>query len=409
VSLYSCVSVTILLILELICAFPVHADTLVLADSLLYGKLIRFGTDYVLFAPGCGAAQPQSFETAKVQRVEVNSSCLPSPPHPYSAGGEICKQPRALYEVALKSPDVTVAATQVQVAEGRIHFVGSDGTQVFHGPLARVASLTRRLYCADEIPTPVPLDGFCIEARQWAVNFGLEPVFGNKIFTRGFSIYLEHEDGSAMADDEPMAETIRLAFQTAVTLWTNAVYERRDVLPKDRQKALDPMISHSASGYTLLVAPQVVRSGCPDVATFVVRYISTSDTPMRVIGQSKPKAARAEVEGRTLLINGFDYRCWKADFHHVVFLPSDPRTGIQCYNLATVLEHELGHAFGLAGHRDDPANPSIMDSIISDEVAVPTNADADDLIAILLQPVNGLPPGRLDADGPGVEIAPKKR
>jgi hypothetical protein len=108
------------------------------------------------------------------------------------------------------------------------------------------------------------------------------------------------------------------------------------------------------------------------------------------------------------LINGYTYRCWKADFRHAVFLDPDPVTSTSCYNLVPILAHELGHAFGLAGHRDDLAKPLIMDSIIRDQVAVPTVSDADDLIAILSQPIQGAPPGRIDADGPGVEIAPTR-
>jgi len=50
-----------------------------------------------------------------------------------------------------------------------------------------------------------------------------------------------------------------------------------------------------------------------------------------------------------------------------------------------------------------------MDSIIRDQVAVPTVSDADDLIAILSQPIQGAPPGRIDADGPGGKSRPPDR
>ena len=100
------------------------------------------------------------------------------------------------------------------------------------------------------------------------------------------------------------------------------------------------------------------------------------------------------------------YKCWKADYKRAVYLDPD-QSGAECVNLVPILIRELGHAFGLAGHHDDPNRPSVMDSVIRDTQAVPTDAHADELMVILLQPIQGTAPGRMDADGLGVEIAPK--
>ena len=105
-------------------------------------------------------------------------------------------------------------------------------------------------------------------------------------------------------------------------------------------------------------------------------------------------------------MNGFDYKCWKADYKRAVYLDLQP-LGTGCINLVPIMIHEVGHAFGLTGHHDDPDHPSVMDSVIRDNQAYPTDADAEELVSVLLQPIQGSEPGRLDADGLGVRIGPR--
>lgn len=103
---------------------------------------------------------------------------------------------------------------------------------------------------------------------------------------------------------------VRNGFGNAVSQWMGALQDLRDDLPAGVRAAMTGMTSRSTSGYVLMTPPQVVRVGCRDTASFVVRYISQSAKPLTVAGHVK--AARAQVEGRTLWINGTPYPCWRA-------------------------------------------------------------------------------------------------
>ncbi len=68
--------------------------------------------------------------------------------------------------------------------------------------------------------------------------------------------------------------------------------------------------------------------------------IQVPDEVVEALGSGRRPAVK-------VTINGYTYRCWKADFRHAVFLDPDPVTSTSCYNLVPILAHELGHAFGL--------------------------------------------------------------
>jgi hypothetical protein len=134
---------------------------------------------------------------------------------------------------------------------------------------------------------------------------------------------------------------------------------------------------------------------------FVVRWISNGAGPMTVAGHVK--AARAQVQGRTIWLNASTYPCWRASLTDGLVVQE--RMGDQaCINLVPILIHEVGHALGLAGHGDLDGHRSIMDSQISNAVTHPTGDDALDLAAVLASSVAGAPAGRLDADAAGVEL-----
>jgi hypothetical protein len=378
------------------------ADTLVMGDRLVFGKLIAIGPEAVTFSPACGP--PRSFAKAEVRRVVRNSACKPRPIRPYSAGGEICPDsPIALYEVSLRSPSTKVLVGDVQISNGKLHLKSPDGLVSAHGPAARLVSITRGLFCRASVPPFPGLPNFCREDAQFAINFGPEPLFANRILTRGLSFHLTDDAGLAMPMDDPRGAQVREAFGNAITIWMAALQDLGPELPEAARPAVEAMISRSGSRrYTLLTPPQVVRVGCPDSASFIVRWLSNDARPMTFAGHVK--AARAQVEGRTIWINGVTYGCWRASLDQKLSFPAEQPSGPVCYNLTTVLTHEVGHALGLAGHLDRPGVHSIMDSSLWPDATWPSTADALALAAVLAKPIQGAPAGRLDADGLGVEL-----
>ena len=393
------------MLLAVLATAPASADTLVLGDRLVYGRLVAINTTNVRFAPSCGAEQ--DFPRGDVKQVERNDTCQPRPISPYSAGGEVCPTaPLSLYEVELKAPRARFLVSDAALANGRLHLRSVDRLTAYHGSDTRFVGMARGLHCREGVTATPAIPGFCTESVPWAVNYGPEPVFDNRILTRGLSFYLEDGAGEAIAPDDQRSLQVREAFGNAVTEWMASLQDLRDDLPAAARAALDGMQSRS-NHYVLLTPPQVVRVGCRDTASFVVRYVTDSAAPLTVDGHVK--AARAQVEGRTLWINGTTYPCWRASLTTDLYLPRAGAGQPECLNLTPILVHELGHAFGLPGHRDDPAAPSIMDSVIQPALTRPTHTDALALAQILLAAIAGAPPGRLDADGPGVEVGPALR
>lgn len=380
---------------------PARADTLVLPDRLVFGKLIAVASTTVTFAPECGAAQ--TFAKSEIRQIVRDASCKPKPVRPYSAGGEVCEQtPLSLYEVTLRSPKQTLLAADFQVANGRMHLQSADGLVNFHGPETRLVSAARGLFCRSAIPDAPLIRGFCREDVQWAVNFGYDSIFNNHILTRGLSFYLEDDSGRAIPPDDPRSIAVRDGFGNAITKWMGALQDLGDRLPAGARQAVSSMIGHTSGGYAVLTPPQVVRVGCPDTASFVVRWITKSAKSMTVAG--RVKAARAQVEGRTLWINAVTIPCWKATLTPELIIPGEGSNAQSCSNLTPILIHEIGHALGLTGHLDIGDRPSIMDSVIWPGLTSPTEADAFALAAVLSQPIRGAVAGRLDGDGMGVEI-----
>ena len=364
------------------------------------------GPTTVRFAPECGKSIVE-FPRSEVRRAERNEACRPKPITPYSAGGGLCTDtPLELYEVRLKRPNQTIFAAEVALADGRLHIRTPSGLETMHGPDKRFVSATRGLFCRTTLPPETPLKGFCTETTARAINFGTDPVFENQILTRGISFYLEDDRGHAIAPDDERGAIVREAFGNAITQWMSALQDLGPRLPAGASSQLGGMIASTPNGYAVLTPPQVVRLGCPDTAMFMVRYLSQDTRPVTVGGVIK--AARAQVAGRTIYLNGVTYPCWRASLKAEVLVPSEVPGGATCMNLTPVFVHELGHAFGLAGHRDS-GDASIMDSVISPDRVWPTPEDGLALTSILLQPVTGTAAGRLDADGMGVEISLEPR
>src|SRR4051812_9847757 len=89
--------------------------------------------------------------------------------------------------------------------------------------------------------------------------------------------------------------------------------------------------------------------------------------------------AKAQTEGRTIALNVFDIRCFRADFRfgenqRLAFELPD-----RCLNLVPIMTHEIGHAFGIS-HIDDPASHAIMDSRSPRKELPPTNRNVLKLV-----------------------------
>jgi len=378
------------------------ADTLILAESTLYGHVVSVGPDNVVMMPGC-TEPTQTIRKADVQRIILDTQCEPHPIEPYSAGVGLCPGPtRSVIELRFAGPPSTVLASDFQIKGSRLHFVSADGTLQSHGPIQALVSATRSTLCAESLVAGTAPESFCTEGRAWAVNFGSEPLLGNTILTRGISFYLEDDNGKPISDPT-IGTMIRSAFGTAMTGWIGALNQNREQMPAPVIEVLDHLISRS-SHFALLLPPQVVEMGCPDTAMFVIRFATHSEAGLVDANGLDRKAARAEVAGRTVLINGVHYPCWVASAEDRLQLDDQGVTHAQCINLSPVLVHELGHAFGISGHLDDPQHRSIMDSTLTPALLRPTSDDARNLAQVLMQPIAGAPAGRLDADALGVSI-----
>lgn len=94
-----------------------------------------------------------------------------------------------------------------------------------------------------------------------------------------------------------------------------------------------------------------------------------------------------KVQGRTRLINAANHRL-------DVALGRAPRLDGGKYNLISVLTLELVHDFGLPDICD--GSPSIMSASVRSMSNEPTDADARQLVRILLREIRGGPPGEMN-------------
>ena len=361
------------------------ADTLRAGNKTFVGTVSRLGTAGITITLCDGTRVERTWRIGMTLRMDASCS---------DAGGDVAagrmdctKRNGMSFEVAFRQ-GLTMLANEVSVGPDGVVHLASD-QQVAHGPFGDVTSIAAFDGCsvADDMHPP---SNFCVEGRQWAVNFSYDAPLPNRIFTKGFSFYLETYpaiDDHALAT---MRETIRGSFGSAINVWASSLWRKRDLLDPKLAALLDGMASHSEGGYTLFMPPQVIALTCPQSATFVVRAFIGAPGPFGRPPQTEILAAVAANPGRTILLNYADYPCWEnALFSHVV----SEQTG--CVNLVSILLHELGHAFGL-GHQEDEIN-SIMNPVII--VTKPSEEDLKRLADKLMEAING----RLAGDIPFVD------
>jgi hypothetical protein len=208
----------------------------------------------------------------------------------------------------------------------------------------------------------------------------LDPVFNNDVFAKGFTVFVEVVGGNEPPDSLP---DIRLAAQTAITYWTSVLLKRRASLPDSLRDYVTSILPTSKS-YSMLVPPQVVQTRCPESATMVIKWMRERSN---VFEGRRQYLAKAQLEGRTVLINA-------VDFQFDLLTPKPPIVAAGKIDLVTVLIHELGHCFGLPDLSG--ANiPSVMnpDNLASE----PTEVDEVAFVEALAKNVHGSVPGEFNA------------
>lgn len=374
---------TLLLLLELLlnCA---QADVLD-ADSIYYGKIFKVTATKVFFDYGCDPRNRLVFEKTTIKRIFTNAKCdadfsVPPPPPLVD-----CDRSTPGYIATLKDMPNQIEAEDFSVVDGKAAFKLIGGVGALYAKSDDVKEIRKEEICLGtktEHFSPGALTGsVCYEPTQWAVNWSPDPVYRNDIFTKGFSFFLQPETASgAQASSIP---DVRLAFGTAMTMWITALNRVKDQLDAELQKYITGITSCS-SKYCLITPPQVVQSSCKENTMFLVEWVSKV-TDIFTASESN-YVAKAHLEGRTVFVNARN-RSFRSDL--VMRKVKDKDT----VNLATILAHELGHAFGLM---DEASGTSIMSSNMKNIALEPTNEDALRLASILKQNIKGAKAGEFN-------------
>lgn len=360
-------------------ASGVRADVVVTEDKVLFGKVLNITTESALIAKACSKKLTESIERARIRTIIFDSGCTAhSYTLPAAAITPCSTEGIAAYRLNFKDDIAPVYANKLLFkADDPIHILLAGGEGSLHGPLDQVVSVMYGRFCPTIFFNPTnaiqPPKGYCFEPPRLAVNWSPDPVYNNGIFTKGFSFYLEQ---FGLGNSQLTAEDIRLAFGTALTLWSSPLLAKRDSLDPQLRDFVDKSISRSKN-IVLFVPPQVVNVSCPANASMIVKLYTARGAEF----PSEAYVAKAQLRGRTILLNAVDYR----------FISKLGMTEVaeqNRINLVTVFAHELGHAFGLT-HSN--GGPSIMGN--RKPTLVPTDSDIQRFIAILRQSITGARPG----------------
>lgn len=376
-----CLILLLLLVPLLNCA---RADVLD-ADSIYYGKLFKVTATNVVFDEGCDPSNRLVFKKKTIKRIFLNAKCdadssVPPPPPLVD-----CDRPTPGYIATLKDMPNQIEADDFSVVDGKAAFKLIGGVGALYAKSDDVKEIRKDEICFDaktEHLSPGTLTGsVCYEPTQWAANWSPDPVYRNDIFTKGFSFFLQQEMASgAQATSIP---DVRLAFGTAMTMWITALNRVKDQLDPELQKYITGITSCS-SKYCLITPPQVVQSSCKENTMFLVEWVSKV-TDIFTASESN-YVAKAHLEGRTVFVNARN-RSFRSDL--VMRKVKENNT----VNLATILAHELGHAFGL---KDEATGISIMSSNMKNIAFEPTTEDALRLVSILKKNIQGAKAGEFN-------------
>lgn len=361
-----------------------HADYLYDGDAERWGRVVSSSGKDVVFDVACDAARRVTVKKDQVVRMELNRDCAARPIANYASGVENCDKPVKGFVATVEGLATKPFVHDFELGPGGRIVLHAHDESVLLVEQAKLKSLIVALKCnpsrAAEQMVPGPLaEGVCFEPRQWAVNFSGVPVSRNQLFTRGFTVFV-----SGLGDPASGAVDARQAFGHALTMWMSALLRIRAELEPELKSFIDQSFQCGAAA-CLLTPPQVVRRYCQPSAMFLLRWVQQAGDGFGP--DEKNLIAKAQVQGRTLLINAADHR-------FDVALGRAPRLDGGKFNLISILSHELGHAFGLADVYD--GSPSIMSASVSTMSDEPTDADARRLAKILLREIKGSPPGEIN-------------
>lgn len=361
-----------------------HADYVYDGDAERWGRVVTSSGADLVFDVACDASRRVALKKDRVVRMELNRDCAARAIAQYASGVEDCDKPIKGFVAIVEGLATKPFVQDFELgADGRIVLHAHDGS-VLLVEQAKLKSLTVTLKCApaqaaEQLTPGLLADGVCFEPRQWAVNFTGKPVSRNQLFTQGFTVYV-----AGLGEPASGAVDARQAFGHAMTMWMSALLRIRGELEPELKAFVEQSFRCGATA-CMLTPPQVVRRYCQPSAMFLLRWV---EQPGDGFGpDEKNLLARAQVQGRTLLINAADHR-------FDVALGRAPRLDGGKYNLISILTHELGHAFGLPDIYD--GSPSIMSASVRTMSNEPTDADARQLARILLREIKGSPPGEIN-------------
>jgi hypothetical protein len=376
--------------LLLLVPVPLLADGVITADATKFGRIASLDSAKVTLLSGCAGQQQESIPWSDILLVSFDTRCAPYPVIPDPAGLEKCSEQRVHgFRIRFTNSSAPFVASKVGLdASGKVRFVSLKDGSLVSGPRKDVKSVQPVEVCPSALSgEQTPPTSFCSEAAQFAVNWSLDPVFNNQIFTKGTSIYLEtigNLNGLSPED-------IRFAYQSALSLWAIALQGARASLEAELQKYIDQSTARGGN-FALFTPPQVVRVNCADNALAVVKWYGERGDIFTV--QRRDYVAMAQVEGRTVLLNANDN----------VFMVSrnDASLPQAAVNLISVFVHELGHSFGMPD-RAHSSEASVMDPdyVIDNlnKTLSPTPVDVRAFANLLKASIEGSAPGVFNTEG----------
>lgn len=373
-----------------------HGDTLVTKDATFWGSVSSITNGLVTFRGECTGAMTQvPWDSVLVLRFnnECKNGVVKLPTSPLV----VCDQV-AVHVFKVHTGNSFLYLTKISMQPNndlRGVPYKKRGTVVIDRK--KVESIQPTDVCPSNISELDPFPAsVCFEPEQWAVNWSAEPVFSNQIFTKGFAIYVSSD---VQIPDE-VSERLTRSFGTALSIWASTLQEHRNELPPDLQSYVARSTSSSKT-YVLYTPPQVIQVSCKQNALLVVNWVMHQ---RNIFPQGHGYVARAQLQGRTILLNAGEYRFgYRPDFLN----PLPPDT----INLISVFVHELGHCLGLPDTATDPEsvmNPNHVASIIHQTVS-PSLQDFRNFVDSLRTSIAGTAPGYFDVkDCAGLVVRKRK-